>query len=516
MEDSTTFWSALTGYFWREEVPYVLGMVALLGLVLFRFRPEDRRHLYHTLGFYLIAFAGQFVAAAVHALGMKTGAAVLHEVFVIAGGVAVIRLWGSLIFRLVLPRLRFAPPSILEDILVMMAYIAWGLVRLRFAGLDLSGIVTTSAVITAVIAFSMQDTLGNILGGLALQLEDSIEIGDWIKVDDITGRVVDIRWRSTSIETRNWETVVIPNSHLMKSKFAILGRRTDQPVEWRRWVWFNVDFSVAPARVRGVVEQAVREAEIPNVAARPEPNCVLMDFEHGYGRYALRYWLTDLALDDPTDGAIRAHIYAALNRAGIRLAVPEYNIHTTKEGEKHVEAVHAREMARRAAALRRVDLFSKLSEDELRMVAEGLKYSPFAKGDVIMRQGDTAHWLYILVSGEAEVYLESPGQEKRRLTSLPEGSVFGEMGLMTGAPRAATVIAKTDVECYRVDKTVFEEIMRDRPGIADEITQVLVSRRAALDDAQAQAGLEREAQPLAQRHSEILATIRKFFGLSSV
>lgn len=515
MEDSTTFWNAVTGYFWREEAPYVLGMVALLGLVLFRFRPEDRRHLYNTLGFYLIAFAGQFVAAAVHALGMKTGAAVLQEVFIIAGGVAVIRLWGSLVFRLVLPRLRFAPPSILEDILVMMAYIAWGLVRLRFAGLDLSGIVTTSAVITAVIAFSMQDTLGNILGGLALQMENSIELGDWIKVDDITGRVVDIRWRSTSIETRNWETVVVPNSHLMKSRFAILGRRTDQPVEWRRWVWFNVDFSVAPSRVRGVVEQAVREAEIPNVAARPEPNCVLMDFEHGYGRYALRYWLTDLALDDPTDGAIRAHIYAALNRAGIRLAVPEYNIHTTKEGEKHVEAVRAREMMRRAAALRRVDLFSKLSEDELRTVAEGLKYSPFAKGDVIMRQGDTAHWLYILASGEADVYLESPGQGKRRLTSLPEGSVFGEMGLMTGAPRAATVIARTDVECYRVDKAVFEEIMRDRPAIADEITQVLVSRRAALDDAQAQAGLEREAQPLAQQHGEILARIRKFFGLSS-
>ena len=169
---------------------------------------------------------------------------------------------------------------------------------------------------------------------------------------------------------------------------------------------------------------------------------------------------------------------------------------------------------RRVEALRRVDLFSGLSEDELRTVAEGLKYSPFAKEDVIMRQGDTAHWLYILASGEADVYLESPGQEKRRLTSLPEGSVFGEMGLMTGAPRTATVIAKTDVECYRVDKMAFEDIMRSRPAIAEEITQILVSRRAALDDAQQQ-GLQQGAQPFAQQHGEILARIRKFFGLSA-
>ena len=287
MANSTTFWNSVTGYFWQEEIPYVLGMVLLLGLLLFRFRSEDRRHLYNTLGFFLIALVGQFLSAVVFALNMKTGAAVLHEASVIAGGVAVIRLWGSLIFRVLLPAARLAPPGILEDVLVMLGYIAWGMVRLRYAGLDLSGIVTTSAVITAVIAFSMQDTLGNILGGLALQLENSIEIGDWIKTDDVTGKVVDIRWRSTSVETRNWETVVIPNSQLMKARFVILGRRTDQPSQWRRWVWFSVDLSVPPSRVCAVVESAIRGAEISRVAVRPEPNCVLMDFETGNGRYAL-------------------------------------------------------------------------------------------------------------------------------------------------------------------------------------------------------------------------------------
>ena len=80
-----------------------------------------------------------------------------------------------------------------HPIVLILDYVAWGMVRLRYAGPALSGIIATSEVITAVLAFSMQDTLGNILGGIALQLDDSLGVGDWIKVDDITSRVVDIR-----------------------------------------------------------------------------------------------------------------------------------------------------------------------------------------------------------------------------------------------------------------------------------------------------------------------------------
>lgn len=509
------FWNGAAGYFWQDEIPYLMVMVAALAILLFRNRPEIRKTLYNTLGLFLLSLAGQFLSGIIHALGFATAAAILHEVFLILAGVAIIRLWGLLIFRVLLPLARLAPPSILEDILIMMGYVAWGLVRLRYAGMDLSGIVTTSAVITAVIAFAMQDTLGNILGGLAIQLDDSIQIGDWIKLDDVTGRVVDIRWRSTSIETRNWETVMIPNSMLMKNKFTVLGRRSGEPLLWRRSVAFNVGFSVAPSRVISTVDNAIREAEIDNVALTPEPTSVLLDFESGYGRYVLRYWLTDFMLDDPTDTAIRSHIYAALQRAGVRLAVPEHDVHITKEDQKHEEIVQMREMARRLKALQPVDLFSKFSEDELRTVAERLKYSPYAKGNIITKQGSTSHWLYILTSGEAEVFLETPGEGRRSLGILAAGNFFGEMGLMTGAPRTATVIARSDVECYRLDKASFEDILHSRPSIAEEITQILVSRRAALDLAQHDIEAQRRGRAPAQQHSEILEKIKRFFGLGA-
>lgn len=490
-----------------------LGLAALL----FHFHREERASLLNTLGFFLACLGGQFLSAMLYGLAFTRAAEVLHETFVIGAGIALIRLWGLLIFRIVLPAVKLSPPRITEDIFVIIAYVAWGLVRLRYAGLDLSGIVATSAMITAVVAFSMQDTLGNILGGLALQLDNSIQIGDWIKVDDIAGKVVDIRWRSTLVETRNWETVVFPNSQLMKNKFLVLGRRTDQPVQWRRWVWFNVGLDTSPSKVISVVEESIRQTDITNVAKTPMPNCVLMDMDNkGYARYALRYWLTDLMIDDPTDGAIRWHIMTALQRVGVKLAMEERSIHITKENEKHEEVLHQREVQLRMKTLRRVELFSQMTDEEMRVLAERLRYSPFAKGNIITRQGDKkSHWLYIIINGDADIMLETAEGERRVIRTLGKGSFFGEMGLMTGAPRAASVVARSDVECYRLDKDAFEDVLRARPAIAEEVSSILVTRRAELDSAIHEIDAASAQRGMAQQRSEILSTIRRFFGLGS-
>jgi small-conductance mechanosensitive channel len=511
---TVSFWDTAIQFFWRDGSLLVLVMALGLAFLLFHFHKEERRSITNTLGFFFACLLGQFLSSLLHAMQFVMAASVLHEAFVIGGGIALIRLWGLLVFRTFLPLARMTPPRIAEDFFVIIAYIAWGMVRLRYAGLDLGSIVATSAMITAVVAFAMQDTLGNILGGLALQLDNSVQIGDWIKVDDIAGKVVDIRWRSTLVETRNWETVVFPNSQLMKNKFIVLGRRTGQPVQLRRWVWFNVSMDTPPARVISVAEEAIQQADIANVAKNPLPNCVLMDMDDkGYARYAMRYWLTDLVFDDPTDAAIRWHIMTALQRVGIKLAMEERSIHITKENEKHEEALRQREVILRIKTLKRVELFKQMTDDELRKLAERLKYAPFAKGNVISKQGAIAHWLYIIINGEAEVFIEAANGEKRSLNVLSKGNFFGEMGMMTGAPRVATVVAKTDVECYRLDKEAFEEILLARPGIADEVSDILVARRTQLDSAMQNLDEEALHKEMHHRHSEVLATIKRFFGL---
>lgn len=509
-----SYWDAVMQFFWRQESLPVLVMTVMLVFLLLYFLKlrEERSAVLNTLIFFIACLFLQFASSLAYALQF-TAAELLFEVAVVGAGIAVIRLWGLLVFRILLPKLRVTPPRIAEDIFVIIAYIVWGLVRLRYAGLDIGSIVATSAMITAVVAFAMQDTLGNILGGLALQLDNSIEIGDWIKVDDISGRVVDIRWRSTLVETRNWETVVFPNSQLMKNKFLVLGRRADQPVQWRRWVWFNVSLNTTSTKVVGVVENAISQADIVNVAKTPSPSCVLMEMDQGCARYALRYWLTDLAADDPTDAMVRWHVYTALERANIKLAVEGKNVHLIKESEKHEEAKRQHEIMLRIKTLRRIELFSQMTDDELGALAGRLKYTLFVKGDIISRQGAIAHWLYIIVSGEAEVYLETPEGGKRIVNTLENGSFFGERGMMTGAPRSATVIAKTDVECYRLDKEAFRDIILARPGIAEEIAHVLVVRRAQLDSVLQNLDDEARHKEIRHSHGEVLATIKRFFSL---
>lgn len=512
-----TFWRDAVGFFWGTESLLLLLMVLAIFLTLNYFLREDRQSLFNTMGFYLVCVFGQFVSGLLYASELLRAAEIVREAFVIGAGIALIRLWGLLIFRKILPLFKLTLPRITEDIFVIIAYIAWFMVRLRYAGLDLSSILATSALITAVIAFAMQDTLGNILGGLALQLDNSIEVGDWIKVDDISGKVVDIRWRSTLVETRNWETVVFPNSQLMKNKFVVLGRRTDQPVQWRRWVWFNVGLDAPPPKVINVVEDVIRHTDIPNVASNPPPNCVLMDLDDkGYARYALRYWLTDLMPDDPTDSMVRWHIVAALQRAGLKLAVDERAIHLTKENEKYEDALHQREIQLRLKTLRRIELFSSMTEAELVSLAECLHYSPFARGNLITRQGDQqSHGLYIIIRGEAEVFLTLAGGEKRVVNVLHKGDFFGEMALLTGAARRASVLAKTDVDCYRLDKDAFQAILQARPTIADEVSHILALRSAQLDSAMQDIDSVASRLDISQSRNEIVATIRRFFSLNN-
>jgi small-conductance mechanosensitive channel/CRP-like cAMP-binding protein len=499
-------------FFWREESPYVVSAALLLAALLWHLRPADRRSVGYTLGLFAFCLAGQFAAGMLDVRGLASGAAAAHELFVIGSGMALIRLAGLCLFRALLPAVGLQPPRIVEDIVVILAYVGFLLARMHLAGVDLSGIVATSAVITAVIAFSMQDTLGNILGGLALQLDSSIELGDWVKVDDIVGRVVDIRWRYTAIETRNGEIMVVPNSLLMKSKFTVIWSPEQATQPWRRWIWFNVDYSAPPAQVILAVEQAVGSADIPNVARAPQPSCVMMEFGPSYARYALRYWLTDPRVDDPTDSAVRSHVLAALQRAGLRIAEPEYSVHMIKENEAHREAVHARELGRRLKALRGVEIFASFSEEELKALADRLVHAPFARGDVITRQGMVAHWLYILVAGEAEVWLEQEG-ERRLLTTLPAGSVFGEMGMLTGEPRRATVTAKSDVECYRLDKAGFEVVIHLRPSIAEEMAAILTERNMQIENMQATLDGEAHARERQRQHASLLGKMRAFFRL---
>jgi small-conductance mechanosensitive channel/CRP-like cAMP-binding protein len=503
----------VVGHLWRDETPYILGAAALLATLVYYTLLGSRTTLKHSLLFLGLWLLVDFVAAVFSARGEARMAVAIHHVALLGLGLVLIRLSGLAVFRVLLPRLGVKSPRILEDIVVIGGYVLWAMVRMTSIGVDLSSLIATSAVITAVVAFAMQDTLGNILGGLALQLDNSLEIGDWVKLDELSGRVVEIQWRYTAILTRNGEKVVVPNSQLMKGKFTVLLDPDLGVTAWRRWVWFNVDYSVAPAMVMSTVERAVADAEIDNVAKSPPPSCVAMEFASGSVRYALRYWLLDPQNDDPTDSAVRVHVLTALQRAGWRLALSDQMLHLVKQDDAYRDRVHERDLQRRLQALSGVELFASLSDTERQKLAERLSYAPFSRGAVMTRQGAVAHWLYLITSGEADVLWEVPNGERRLLTTVPAGGVFGEMGLLTGAPRAATVVAKTDIECYRLDKSGFEDIVRARPELVESMSHILAARIQQIDELQTQYHREQTDAEHAQHHAAIVKRIRDFFSL---
>ncbi|MFL5410923.1 MAG: cyclic nucleotide-binding domain-containing protein [Myxococcales bacterium] len=506
------------GYASPWTVGILLVVLVALAASIGRFAPKKRRRIRRAT-ILLMLYVTTFVVAAflhvIHAEGWSRRVwflADLFEVLVVIDFVAI------LLFDLVLLALRIEIANIVHDLALGAAYILAVIGMLHRSGVQLSGIIATSAVVTVVLGLSLQATLGNVLGGIALQLDDSIHIGDWLQLPSgQQGKVKAIRWRHTVVETRNWDTVIVPNASLLNDNILILGAREDQPTQHRMWVYFNVDFRYSPDEVIRVVEDAMHSTPIANVAAFPPPQAVCFDFSRqgseSFANYALRYWLTDLAHDDPTSSAVRVRIYVALKRAGIPLAVPAAALFVSRDDPEHRERKAEREIAHKMAALEHVEMLASLSNEERLQLAAAMRLAPFGRGEVITRQNAAAHWLYVLTKGEVEVRIRAENGVEKIVTRLSAPNVFGEMGVVTGEPRSASVIASSEVECYRLDKEAFQRVLKARPHIMDSVSGVMARRRVELATVREGLNAEERNERAKQERNRILASLQSFFGL---
>lgn len=488
--------------------PTILTLVVLacvLQLLIARRLPEGPHMLRTHAGFAAFGVVLTGLGHMLPPLGPAGDIDVLSELAKAGWGILLIRIVCVSFFRLLMPAVGVNQPRILHEIVFVLGTFAWIMVRLRIAGVNLGGIVTTSAAITAILAFSMQETLGNILGGLALQLDKSIHIGDWIQVDGVRGRVTEVRWRHTAMLTTEGEVVVIPNSQLMKLRVTIVCS-AENPLA-RRTVRFATGDTVAPQEVIATVEKALRDTPMLHVAPNPMPDCVVANYENGIFEFAVRYWLIDQQHDASADSTVRLHVLSVLRRNDILLAHPVMDVRVDSFAGK--ADLDEDEIEHRVGVLAGVPLFAGLHATELRTVASRLKVTPFMQNDVITRQGAVAHWLYVLVNGEADVWYEARDGERRYVSTLGAGAVFGERGMMTGAPRSATVAARTDAICYRIDKESFEGILRARPELAQELAAIMTERRSALEAVRVE-----DAQP-PEDNANLLERMRRFFGLTS-
>jgi SulP family sulfate permease len=111
-------------------------------------------------------------------------------------------------------------------------------------------------------------------------------------------------------------------------------------------------------------------------------------------------------------------------------------------------------------------IFGSLTRDEMALVRPLLTHINYAKGTVIFHQGEPGDALYILVWGVADVVINIPGGRQKRVQTLFPGAVFGEMALMDGESRAASVVVVEEVDCLKLSSEDFAVLMADHPQIA--------------------------------------------------
>jgi len=498
-------------------MPWLGAIFIAAAATLLAWVPPQRRRVGAALLLFIGASACLLVAAAILTDGyLPDHPAYRWTRFIgqVLLGAALINLAAVVLFDVLLSAIRLRPPALVSDLIIAFSYIIVVIMLLAGVGVNLTGLVATSAVLTAIIGFSLQDTLGNIMGGVAVQIDRSISVGDWIRVGDAEGRVTQIRWRHTSIETRNWDTILIPNNVLVKSQVTVLGRREGEPTQRRQSVLFHIDYRHSPTQVIDLVEAALRAQTFAGAATEPPPQCIMMDYRDSYATYSARYWVIDLGRNDTADSVVRGVIYGALKRAGISPSIPAQQVFFTEEDSARRERKEARDLEERTAAIAAVDLFSPLTDTERRELAGRIKTAPFVRGETIMRQGSRGDWLYLLVRGGAEVkVIADDGRTSSHVAHLRPGDLFGEMGLMTGGPRTASVIATSDSVCYRVDKSDFESILASRPEMAEGIARILAERKTQLDAVREDLNEEAMRLRLLQNQGDLLHRIRRFFTL---
>lgn len=491
--------------------------IVIVAFIINRWAPNKRGKLRRAVvlyGLYAIVMAMDLLVQQA-GLGEVTWLAVAADLGL---AFAVVHLCALAVFDLALPLLSFELPAIVAEVGLGVAYIVAAAAVFSASGVNLTNVVAASTIAAGILTISMQSTLGNVVGGVALQLDGSIKAGDWIQFDDgKQGRVRVIRWRHTVVETRDWDTVIVPNATLLASNITILGKRDGRVVNHRMAVPFHVDFRYPPSRVVQVVQDALRGSPITNVAADPPPDCVCMDFakdrRESFAVYSARYWILDLGRDDPTSSEVRMRIFTALKRAGIPLARPAMMVFHAPADDEEQKRAEERRRDRALSALRQIELFRVLTDEECERIADHVVYAPFAAGETLTRQGAVAHWLYIVHRGTVEVRTTVEGGGDKVVASISGPGFFGEMGLMTGEPRQASVVARTDVECYRLEKAGFEHIIQSRPEIAAEMSALLAKRRVEL--IAVREGLDPNARSMreAAEQKHILGRIQHFFGL---
>lgn len=392
-------------------------------------------------------------------------------------------------------------PRLLIDMTGVAIYLATlTTVLAQVFGFSVTGLLTTSSIMIAVIGFALRNMISDVFTGVALGAEQPFTIGDWIELEDGTvGIVRQMNWRATSIVTRDEIMVVIPNSQLATRHF----RNFSTPERFfRDETTVVLDYGVPALRAERLLLSAVWQVdEIMAVPRKPE---VRIDgFQENGVRWLLRYWLPDYNHLWRLRYEVRRRILSNLRYSGVQ--VP---------GER----IDIRNLGRKAEAqdidfLHNVDLFAALNEDDFKEINDKMERRFFHKGEAVVRQGEPGQSLFVLREGLMNVFVTGEDENQTRVGQLGAGAFFGEMSLLTGAPRRATVIPEVDSIGFKITKETLEPILQRRPELIEQLSEALAERKLTTEQVLSSEDRRETQDQKASMTRDFVRSIRQFFDL---
>lgn len=393
-------------------------------------------------------------------------------------------------------------PKFLGEFVSIAIIVAAVLAVLQFVyGQKVPGLLAGAGILGIVLGLALQDTLGNIFSGFAIYFGGQFKAGDWLLVDGQHAQIVEINWRSTRLRTNDDICLDIPNSSITKQTVvnynyptSIHGIRMD----------IGLEYDAPPTLVKEVLIEAALDC--PLVLRKPAPDVYLTEFGSSSITYQLRFWLDNHADYNPANSHIRTNLWYALRRNKIAIPYPIQQQIFIKKPAPHVED---RDLIR--DSIRKAVFAPALSPAQLEEIVGHAKIVRFGKGESIIRQdAEAAGPMYVIVSGSAEVWVESNG----RCTSvamLGPDDCIGEISVLTGEKRTATIHALEDCLAVEVDKSTLAPIISASPELLESLSELLAQRRMQNEGLVAEAAGTSNQTTKSTYKAGFLGKLRLFF-----
>jgi branched-chain amino acid transport system substrate-binding protein len=368
----------------------------------------------------------------------------------------------------------------------------------------ITSLLATSGMIAMIIGLAIQINISNIFSGIALNLERPFKVGDWVKIGDmVESKVIDMTWRTTRLVTRDANVLSIPNSTAAEAEII----NFNLPEDWYElWIYFHVDPSYKPDRVIKITLDALSSMEI--VRKEPKPACRFIGYTEWSGEFVAIPVLTGYGPRNVQRGAVMTHLWTELHRAGIRQAIKVHEVHMLEGAKAGGERCASPE-----EILGSVDIFQSLAADAKRYLTEQMHEIRFAAGDTIVRQGDYGDSLFIIAEGTVGVWIQLASGESIEVDRMGAGTFFGEMALLTGEARTASVIAVTDTTVYKITKADVAPLIEAQPELSKILSEEL-TRRTINREAKKSSHEIRKTDEKAL-YMKIFHKLRTFFGEES-